>query len=238
MKLLAIEASTLVASVALATEDSIVAEFTVNNKKTHSQTLLPMIDVVVQNVGWKLDELDYIAVTNGPGSFTGLRIGAATAKGLAQALNKKVIAVSSLEALAMNGVNSSGVVVPIMDARRDNVFTGIYEFNNGKLHIVSEQKAQSIYELIEELNTLNKDVLFIGDGIRAYADVISNNIKVQHEFAKPSIREQRASSVVMRAYDYIEQGNYVSSENLEVNYLRKSQAERELEEKQGKINNK
>ena len=127
MKLLAIEASTLVASVALATEDSIVAEFTVNNKKTHSQTLLPMIDVVVQNVGWKLDELDYIAVTNGPGSFTGLRIGAATAKGLAQALNKKVIAVSSLEALAMNGVNYSGVVVPIMDARRDNVFTGIYE---------------------------------------------------------------------------------------------------------------
>lgn len=238
MKLLAIEASTLVASVALATEDSIVAEFTVNNKKTHSQTLLPMIDVIVQNVGWKLDELDYIAVTNGPGSFTGLRIGAATAKGLAQALNKKVIAVSSLEALAMNGVNYSGVVVPIMDARRDNVFTGIYEFNNGKLNIVSEQKAQSIYELVEELNTLNKDVLFIGDGIRAYSDIISNNIKVQYEFAKPFIREQRASSVVMRAYDYIEQGNYVSSENLEVNYLRKSQAERELEEKQGKINNK
>ena len=237
MKLLAIEASTLVASVALATQDSIVAEFTVNNKKTHSQTLLPMIDVIVKNVGWDLKDLDYIAVTNGPGSFTGLRIGAATAKGLAQALNKKIVPVSSLEALAMNGINFSGLVVPIMDARRDNVFTGVYEFDNDKLKIVCEQKAESIYELVNELNELNKEVLFVGDGIKAYVDIISREIKVKCHFAKPFTREQRASALVTRAYDYIEKEQFVSSEQLEVNYLRKSQAERELEEKQNKVTN-
>ena len=125
MKLLAIDASTMVATVALATDEGIIAEYTVNNKRTHSQTLLPMIDVIVSNIGWDIKDIDYIAVTNGPGSFTGLRIGAATAKGLADALGKKIVPVPSLEALAMNGVMYDGLIVPIMDARRDNVFTGI-----------------------------------------------------------------------------------------------------------------
>ena len=151
MKLLAIDASTMVATVALATEDGVIAEYTVNNKRTHSQTLLPMIDVIVSNIGWELKEIDYIVVTNGPGSFTGLRIGAATAKGLADALKKPIVPVSSLEALAMNGIIFDGLIVPIMDARRDNVFTGIYKAVDGHIYIEETQMAVSIYDLIDKL---------------------------------------------------------------------------------------
>ena len=231
MKLLAIDASTMVATVALATENGIVAEYTVNNKRTHSQTLLPMIDVIVTNVGWDLKELDYIAVTNGPGSFTGLRIGAATAKGLAEALNKPIVPVSSLEALAMNGINYNSLIVPIMDARRDNVFTGIFKSVNGIINIEETQSAMSIYELMDKLNDKGMDVLFVGDGIKAYEDKIKEGMKVTYEFAPTTIREQKASSVVECAYELIKEGKYIESSKLELEYLRKSQAERELEAK-------
>ncbi|MBE5936354.1 MAG: tRNA (adenosine(37)-N6)-threonylcarbamoyltransferase complex dimerization subunit type 1 TsaB [Lachnospiraceae bacterium] len=231
MKLLAIDASTMVATVALATENGIIAEYTVNNKRTHSQTLLPMIDVVVKNVGWDLKELDYIAVTNGPGSFTGLRIGAATAKGLAQALDKPIVPVSSLEALAMNGITFSGLIVPIMDARRDNVFTGIYREIDGTLYIEETQSAMSIYELIDKLNAWDEQVLFIGDGIKAYEEKIQEGMKVSYQYAPITMREQRASSIVQCAYKIIKEGKYVDGAKLELDYLRKSQAERELEAK-------
>ncbi len=234
MKLLAIDSSTMVATVALATEDGIVAEYTVNNKRTHSQTLLPMIDVIVSNIGWDIKDIDYIAVTNGPGSFTGLRIGAATAKGLADALGKKIVPVPSLEALAMNGVMYDGLIVPIMDARRDNVFTGIYKADKGTIYIEETQMAISIYDLMDKLNEKGMKVLFVGDGIKAYKDKIDEGMKVPYEYAPITMREQKASSVVECAFRMIKEDRCVEGSRFELDYLRKSQAERELEAKNGR----
>ena len=234
MKLLAIDASTMVATVALATEEGIIAEYTVNNKRTHSQTLLPMIDVIVSNVGWAMKDIDYIAVTNGPGSFTGLRIGAATAKGLADALGIKIVPVSSLEALAMNGVMYDGLIVPIMDARRDNVFTGIYKSDKCNIYIEETQMAISIYELMDKLNKKGQKVVFIGDGIKTYHDKIQEGMNVPYEYAPIAMREQKASSVVECAYRMIKEDKCVESSRFELEYLRKSQAERELEAKNGR----
>ena len=129
MRILALDSSGLVASVAVVEDDQLIAEYTVNYKKTHSQTLLPMLDEIVKMTELDLDTIDAIAVSGGPGSFTGLRIGSATAKGLGLALKKPLIHIPTLEGLAYNLCGSADIVCPIMDARRGQVYTGIYEFD-------------------------------------------------------------------------------------------------------------
>ena len=151
MKILGIDSSGIVASAAIADEKNIIAEFTINNKQTHSQTLLPMIDMVVKMSGVQLEEIDAIAVAAGPGSFTGLRIGSSTAKGLALALNKPIVSVPTLDGLAYRLAISEGIICPIMDARRNQVYTAVYKMENGELKALSEQKAVDIHELFEEL---------------------------------------------------------------------------------------
>ena len=128
MKILAIDSSGLVASVAVTEDDSLIAEYTTNYKKTHSQTLLPMLDEVKKMIELDLSCIDAIAVSAGPGSFTGLRIGSATAKGLGLALDKPIISVPTVDALAMNVYGTDHIVCPLMDARRSQVYTGIYRF--------------------------------------------------------------------------------------------------------------
>ena len=128
MKILAIESSSLVASVAVTEDGVTVAEYTVNFKKTHSQTLLPMIDQIAAMTELDMDSVDAIAVSGGPGSFTGLRIGSATAKGLGLALKKPLIHVPTLDAMAWNLYGASGLICPVMDARRNQVYTGLYRF--------------------------------------------------------------------------------------------------------------
>ena len=125
MKLLAIDSSGLVASVAVATEDALLAEYTINYKKTHSQTLLPMLAEIVRMVEADMSEIDAIAVAAGPGSFTGLRIGSATAKGLGLALDKPIVPVPTLEGLAYNLSGTDRLICPMMDARRNQVYTGL-----------------------------------------------------------------------------------------------------------------
>ena len=127
MRILGIESSSLVASVALVTDDILTAEYTVDFKKTHSQTLLPMLDELIRMLGIEMDTIDAIAVAGGPGSFTGLRIGAATAKGLGLALDKPLIHVPTVDAMAYNMWGASGLVCPIMDAKRRQVYTGLYQ---------------------------------------------------------------------------------------------------------------
>lgn len=146
MKILALDSSGLVASVALAEDDNLIAEYTVQYKKTHSQTLLPMMEEIGRMVELDLATVDAIAVAAGPGSFTGLRIGSATAKGLAFALEKPVVPVPTVDALAFQMYGAGDLVCPIMDARRSQVYTGIYEFipdRDGRLvfdmHIIREQ---------------------------------------------------------------------------------------------------
>ena len=128
MKILGIDSSGIVASAALIDEERLIAEYTVNNKKTHSETLLPMIASLLEASGTDINDVDAIAIAAGPGSFTGLRIGAATAKGLAMAIDKPVIPVPTCEGLAYNLYGNSGLVCPVMDARRNQVYTGIYSF--------------------------------------------------------------------------------------------------------------
>ena len=171
MKILAIEASSLVASVAIMTDDIITAEYTMNQKITHSQTIMPMIDEIVRRCEADLAELDAIAVSGGPGSFTGLRIGSATGKGLAQALNIPIVHVPTLDAMAFNAYGYNGLVCPIMDARRMQVYTGIYRVTK-EVEIVQEGCAISIEELVEKLNELSEPVLFIGDGIPVFESFI------------------------------------------------------------------
>ena len=147
MKVLGIESSSLVASVALVTDDILTAEYTVNFKKTHSQTLLPMLDEIVKMLGLDLETIDAIATAGGPGSFTGLRIGAATAKGLGLALKKPLIHVPTVDAIAYNMWGASGLICPIMDAKRCQVYTGLYHMENG-IETVMEQCPMDMGELI------------------------------------------------------------------------------------------
>ena len=152
MKILALDSSGIVASVAVVEDDTLLAEYTVNYKKTHSQTLLPMLDEIVKMTELELESVDAIAVAAGPGSFTGLRIGSATAKGLGLALKKPLVAVPTVDALAYNLYDAQGLICPIMDARRKQVYTGIYRFEEHQLMTLREQWAAPIEELLEDLD--------------------------------------------------------------------------------------
>ena len=173
MKILGLDSSGLVASVAVVEDDTLLSEYTVNHKKTHSQTLLPMLDEIVRMIELDLNEVDAIAVAAGPGSFTGLRIGSATAKGLGLALDKPLIAVPTVDALAYNLYETHGVICPLMDARRNQVYTGIYEFADGKFQVISAQEAISIEEIIEKINQIGREVIFLGDGVPVFPSLCS-----------------------------------------------------------------
>ena len=231
MKILALDSSGMAASVAVVEDENMLAEYTVNYKKTHSQTLLPMLDAAVQMVQLKLDTIDAIAVASGPGSFTGLRIGSATAKGLGLALDKPIIGVPTTQALAYNLYGAGGVVCPIMDARRNQVYTGIYGFENGHLEILEDQMAVDIYQVIEKLNALKQQVIFTGDGISVYQEVIDQNIQVPAEYAPAHLNRQRASAVAALAMEYLKAGRVQTAAEHRPEYLRMSQAERERQER-------
>ena len=219
MKILALDSSGMAASVAVKLDENMLAEYTVNYKKTHSQTLLPMLDAAVQMVQLKLDTIDAIAVASGPGSFTGLRIGSATAKGLGLALDKPIIGVPTTQAMAYNLFGAGGVVCPIMDARRNQVYTGIYGFKNGHLEILEDQMAADIYQVIEKLNALKCPVIFTGDGISVYREVIDQNIQVPAEYAPAHLNRQRASAVAALAMEYLKEGRVQTAAEHRTGYL-------------------
>ncbi|MCH5268410.1 MAG: tRNA (adenosine(37)-N6)-threonylcarbamoyltransferase complex dimerization subunit type 1 TsaB [Lachnospiraceae bacterium] len=229
MKILGIDSSGLVASAAVLSEGSIVAEFTVNNKQTHSQTLLPMIEQVINMSGISLEELDAIAVASGPGSFTGLRIGASTAKGLGLALEKPIIPVPTLEGLAYRLAGMDGVVCPLMDARRNQVYTGIFRVQDHRLQVVSEQKAVDIHEMIQELNELGEKVTLLGDGVPVQRETLQEELTVPWQEAPVHLSRQSAAAVVALAAIYWKEGKIETADEHRPEYLRKSQAERERE---------
>lgn len=231
MKILAIDSSSVVATVALAEDNKIIAEYSVNYKKTHSQTLLPMIEEIMNMAEVKAEELDAIAVSGGPGSFTGLRIGSATAKGIALAINKPIIHIPTMDGLAYNMCGSDRLVCPIMDARRNQVYTGLYEFEGNKLVVKKTQDQSDIMEIIELVNKMGRPVVFLGDGVYVYNDIIDANVKVDYQIAPIHMNMQRAASVAALAAVYYIEGRMTNSMEHKPEYLRKSQAERELEEK-------
>ena len=194
MLLLAVESSGLVASVALTTEDKLIGEYTTNFKKTHSQTLLPMLDEIVRMTGIPLESVDAIVISGGPGSFTGLRIGAATAKGLGLALNKPLVNVPTVDALAYNLYGTDKIICPIMDARRRQVYTGLYTFEGDKFRVLCREKAVGIDDIVQEINTMGRPVIFLGDGVPVHQAFIEEHIQVECSFAPPHLNAQRAGA--------------------------------------------
>ena len=227
MKLLGIDSSGMTASAAIVSGDILVAEFTVNNKQTHSQTLLPMIDQVVKMSGIGLEELDGIAVAAGPGSFTGLRIGSSTAKGMALALNKPIIPVPTLEGMAYRMAGFGGVICPLMDARRSQVYTGIYRMSGSRMECLLEQCAVDILDIAAKVNELNENVVFLGDGVPVHRAVLEEKIKVSYQFAPLHLNRQSAASVTALGMNYMEEGKIEDAKDHKPIYLRQSQAERE-----------
>ncbi|WMJ85898.1 tRNA (adenosine(37)-N6)-threonylcarbamoyltransferase complex dimerization subunit type 1 TsaB [Anaerocolumna sp. MB42-C2] len=232
MKILAIDSSGLVASVAVVTEEKLLAEFTVNNKKTHSQTLLPMLDDIMKLLDQDLKEFDAIAVAGGPGSFTGLRIGSSTAKGLGLALDKPIINVPTVDALAYNLYGTDRVICPIMDARRNQVYTGIYEYQDEEFVVVRPQKAVGITDIAAELNQLGREVIFLGDGVEVHEAKLTEIMRVPYSFAPVHLSKQRAGAVGALGIIYYKKGLMDNADVHEPVYLRLSQAERELMEKE------
>lgn len=228
MRILGIESSSLVASAAVVTDDILTAEYTVNFKKTHSQTLLPMIDQVAQMLELDMDTIDAIAVSGGPGSFTGLRIGSATAKGLGLALKKPLIHVPTVDAMAYNLYGCSSLICPIMDARRNQVYTGIYRFEQ-EFSIIKPQCPMDMKELALELNQMGQPVVFLGDGVPVYQEIIRETMTVPYSFAPAHCNRQRAGAVAALGAVYYGEGKVESAADHGPDYLRKSQAERERE---------
>ncbi len=241
MKILGIDSSGMVASVAILQDDVIIAEYTMNHKKTHSETLLPMIDEIVKTSETKLEELDAIAIAAGPGSFTGLRIGAATAKGLAMAVDKPVIPIKTCEGLAYNMWGAEGLICPIIDARRNQVYTGLYRVK-GNVEVILEQQPMDIHELIEYINSYSKQreaseggpaegVTFLGDGVAIYQDVIWKEIDIPCQMAPAMMNRQRGASIASYGGLLYKEGKYINADDFAPEYLRKSQAERVRESK-------
>ncbi len=244
MKILAIDTSGLVATVAITDGDLLKAQFSIQHKTTHSEILMPMLKDMTDKIGLDLSTIDAIAVAKGPGSFTGLRIGSATAKGLALALDKPIIPIPTVDGLAYNLYGNEKIICPMMDARRNQVYTGIYTFvpspteeknfeQGFDMRVIKKQYAASVDDVIAELNSIGKSVVLLGDGVPIYHDKLEQGLKVPFTVAPLHMNRQSAASLAALALKYAADGRFVSSDEFAPDYLRLSQAERESLEKEG-----
>ncbi|MCI9532945.1 MAG: tRNA (adenosine(37)-N6)-threonylcarbamoyltransferase complex dimerization subunit type 1 TsaB [Lachnospiraceae bacterium] len=234
MRVLGIDSSGLVASVAIVEEGNLLAEYTVNYKKTHSQTLLPMLDAVVSMLGMDLEGIDAIAVAGGPGSFTGLRIGSATAKGLGLALQKPLVRIPTVDGLAYNLWGCGDLVCPLMDARREQAYTGLYAFTPEGMEAVVPQCAVGIQEIISRINGIGRPVVFLGDGVPVFCNYIEGCCNVPFSYAPAHLNKQRAAAIASLALVYLKEGKTETAAGHRPDYLRLSQAERERLAREGR----
>ena len=229
MKILALDTSATVATVAVTDDLTPLAEYTVNNKNTHSETLLPMIESVLAALSMKISDIDLFALSAGPGSFTGVRIGAATIKGLAFGSKKPCAEVSTLEALANNLLFHKGLICPVMNARRSQVYTALFRSDGKALTRLMPDSALAISELDEILAKYAEPVSLVGDGYEITEAGLTATATV---YVPEPQRMQSALSVARVAYEKYKVGEYKTDAELSVNYLRPSQAERERAEKE------
>lgn len=243
MRVLAIDSSGLTATVAVVEDKQTIAEYTTNFKKTHSQTLLPMIDEMMRMIEMDVSDVDAIAVAGGPGSFTGLRIGSATAKGLGLALDKPLIHVPTLDAMAYSLYGCEDIICPVMDARRKQVYTGLYSFARKKpeddslydepvFQVLRMQMAVPVEELIRHLNVYRRRVVFLGDAVPVYTETLAEGMKVPYSFAPSFMNRQRAAVVGALGIHYYQTGRFETAAEFKPEYLRRSQAERERAERE------
>ncbi|MDR1537765.1 MAG: tRNA (adenosine(37)-N6)-threonylcarbamoyltransferase complex dimerization subunit type 1 TsaB [Clostridiales bacterium] len=241
MKILAIESSGLTAGVAVVDELRVIGEFSANHKLSHSQTLMPMIDMLLALIEMSLEEMDAIACSSGPGSFTGLRIGASTAKALAYAANKPIAPVPTIDALAYNVFDAYSLIAPVMDARRSQVYTSVYEWaspesaaSQPRLARLSEYAAESVAEAVDKCAGYGRKVIFAGDGAVSLKEEIkaaSEKSGLDYSFAPCAQTWQRAASVGFLGIQAFREDATLDSDSFKPFYLRQSQAERELAEK-------
>jgi len=235
VNILAIDATGRAVTAALASEQALLGEIFINGAQNHSVTLMPMIKQLLGSAGMKPADLTHIACASGPGSFTGLRIGAGTAKALAYALDIPIAAVPTLDALAYNVFDAHSIIVPIMDARRRQVYTAFYERGHeaGDLIRLTGYMASDIGDVLKELAGYAKPSVFLGDAVFVYKEEI-NNMQAAggrdgrpYMFAPMPALLQRASSVAGVAVKMISEGKVTDCESFAPFYLRQPQAERE-----------
>lgn len=226
MKILAVDTASFPASAAILSDGIILGESVIRNQRKHSQNLMQMTEKLFDDLGMDISEIDTFAVTVGPGSFTGLRIGISTVRAFAQAMQKPVVGINTLAALAYNAVSGNGLVVPMLDARRDEVFTAAYEFSGGYMTEITAPCVMTIDEINEAYR--GRGVLYLGDGAIAHKNELDGG-----ETAKPHMLEVRASSLAALAYERLDEA--VHYNEIRPLYLRKSQAEREYEKKEKKL---
>ncbi len=224
MLILALESSAKAASAALMEDEKLIAQYSQCSGLTHSRTLLPMVDDMLKNTENTIAGVDLIAVAHGPGSFTGIRIGVSTVKGLAWAADKMCVGVSTLEAMAWHGVSSGGLVCPVMDARRSQVYNALFEIKGGRPQRLCDDRAIALEELSEEIR--GKNAFLVGDGAElTYKHMQSSGIDCR--IAPQNLLYQSAWGVGMAALDKTPG----TADDLLPVYLRLSQAERERQAK-------
>ena len=232
MNILALDSSGGVASLAVMCDGRIIGEYSIDHKLTHSQTLMPMLDELKSRIEYEPAKTDIIAVAAGPGSFTGLRIGAAAAKGMAFALGCDIMPVPTLEGLAYRFWGYKGIICPLMDARRAQIYSGVYTFEKDVFKTLYEGEALALEEQLKRLADIEGNVMFLGDGVDVHADRLKESLKDRCIIAPAHLCYQSAAAVAVRAEEMLAQGiKATPSEDFAPEYLRRSQAEREREER-------
>lgn len=231
MKVLAVDTSASVAAVAVMDNETLLGEYILNHKKTHSQKLMPVINDIMKNLEIGPSDIDIYAASSGPGSFTGLRIGITTIKAIAYAAQKPVVSVPTLDSLAYNVPLYESLVCPIMDARNNQVFTAVYKWEKNIPVNITEYMGIPISELVDIIKGKNKKVVFVGDAVDMHREFLMKELQDKCEFAPGNILLQKASSVAQIALYRASQGILENCFDMVPFYLRKSQAEREYEKK-------
>ncbi|MDD3223976.1 MAG: tRNA (adenosine(37)-N6)-threonylcarbamoyltransferase complex dimerization subunit type 1 TsaB [Clostridium sp.] len=234
MKILSVDSATKSATCALFDDNNLLGEITFNYKKQHSIILMTIIDNLLKNTDSTIDEVQGFVVSKGPGSFTGLRIGMSTIKGLCTGTKKPFISISSLDALAYNLCYTSGIICPILNALRGNVYTALYEFDGETLKRTTEYMIISIDELLEKLKSENKPVSFIGEAEELFKEKILSSNLVSVKFAPSHLNVVNAASLGRLGVEQLKKGDHDDLFTSAPFYIRKSQAEREYEKRTGK----
>ena len=239
MLILALDSTAQVGSVALCEDEKLIAEYTINTGHTHSETLLPMVESVLKIAGYTVDDVDLFVCTAGPGSFTGVRIGAATVKGIAFGKDRPCIGVSTLEALALNGVVLNGILCPSMNARRQQVYNALFASDGTSLTRLCEDRALAITELGEELATKCPDlpVYLMGDGAKLVYDALSESLGERLVMLPERLIHQSGYNTAMAGLRLYRDGVRTTDFELAPVYLRPSHAERMRMEKLNNENN-
>lgn len=227
MTILAIDSSAKAASVCVANEEKIIGEFFINTSLTHSQTLMPMTEQLLKNTEMTIDEVDAIAVNAGPGSFTGVRIGVAAAKGLAFPKNLPCVSVSTLESMAYNLLGTDCVVCAVMDARCSQVYNAMFRIKGETVERLTDDRALSLSDLLLEFKQTDERILIVGDGAEITYDFLKNEAS-NAVLAPKNRRTQTASSVALAAFQKLFEGKTQTAAELMPIYLRLPQAQREL----------